>query len=96
MHHFHLKNGSLHVENLSVASLAKKYGTPLYVYSQSTLEDHFDRLDKALKPVDHVICFATKSNSNLSVLRTFAQKGSGFDVTSAGELYRVLKAGANP
>lgn len=96
MHHFHLKNGSLQVEGISVASLAKKHGTPLYIYSQTTLEDHFDRLDKALAPLDHVICFATKSNSNLSVLRTFAKKGSGFDVTSAGELYRVLKAGANP
>lgn len=96
MHHFYQKNRSLYVEGVSVDSLAQKYGTPLYIYSQSTLQDHYDRLDQALKPLDHVICFATKSNSNLSVLRTFAQRGSGFDVTSAGELYRVLKAGANP
>ena len=96
MHHFYLHNGSLQVEGLSISSLAKKHGTPLYIYSQTTLEDHFDRLDQALAPLDHVICFATKSNCNLSVLRTFAKKGSGFDVTSAGELYRVLKAGADP
>lgn len=96
MHHFYQKNGSLFVEGVSVNSLAQKYGTPLYVYSQSTLQDHYDRLDAALEPLDHVICFATKSNSNLSILQTFAQRGSGFDVTSSGELYRVLKAGARP
>ncbi len=96
MHHFKQKKGELFVEDVSVEALSKKYGTPLYIYSAKTLRDHYDRLDRALAPLDHVICFATKSNSNLSVLRLLAKRGSGFDVTSAGELFRVLKAGGTP
>ena len=74
----------------------KKFGTPLYVYSQATLEDHFHKLDRAMKPVNHMVCFAVKANSNLSVLRTLANCGSGFDIVSTGELMRVIKAGGDP
>lgn len=77
-------------------SLAKKYGTPLYVYSQNTLSEHFRRLDEAMREVDHLVCFAVKSNSNQSVLRTLARLGSGFDIVSAGELQRVIAAGGQP
>jgi len=76
--------------------LVKKFGTPLYVYSQATLENHFQKLDRAMSPVDHQIFFAVKSNSNLSVLRTLANCGSGFDIVSVGELMRVIKAGGDP
>ena len=80
----------------SCAALAQKFGTPLYVYSQTTLEDHFQKLDQALAPLDHLVCFAMKANSNLSVMRTLANCGGGFDVVSGGELQRVIAAGGNP
>src|ERR1700678_1759700 len=96
MHDFHYVGNQLFCEGVSVASLAKKFGTPLYVYSQRTLKDHFQKLDSALAPLDHLICFAMKANSNLSVMRALAKLGSGFDVVSAGELERVIAAGGDP
>ncbi len=96
MHQFRYIGNNLFCEGVSVDSLAKKFGTPLYVYSQATLEDHFQKLDRALAPLDHLVCFAMKANSNLSVMRTLANLGSGFDVVSAGELQRVIAAGGDP
>ena len=96
MHQFHYVGNKLSCEGVGLDSLVKKFGTPLYVYSQATLEDHFHKLDRAMKPVDHMVCFAVKANSNLSVLRTLANCGSGFDIVSAGELMRVIKAGGDP
>jgi diaminopimelate decarboxylase len=78
-----------------VEALARKYGTPLFVYSQQTLTDRFQALNSALAEVDHLICFAVKSNSNQSVLRTLANLGGGFDIVSAGELQRVVAAGGD-
>ena len=83
-------------EGVSVESLVRKYGTPLYIYSQNTLADHFGRLDAALADLDHTICFAMKANSNLAVIRTLANLGSGFDIVSGGELKRVIAAGGDP
>jgi diaminopimelate decarboxylase len=96
MHQFHYVGNQLHCEGVGINSLVKKFGTPLYVYSQATLETHFHKLDGAMKPLDHLVCFAVKSNSNLSVLRTLANAGSGFDIVSVGELMRVIKAGGDP
>ena len=96
MHDFHYVGGKLFCEGVSLESLAKKYGTPLYVYSQHTLTDHFQKLDRAMAGVDHLICFAVKSNSNQAVLRTLARLGSGFDIVSGGELERVIAAGGDP
>ena len=96
MHDFQYLNGKLYCEGVSVETLVRKFGTPLYVYSQKTLTDHFQKLDRAMSGVDHLICFATKSNSNLAVLRTLARLGSGFDIVSGGELQRVLAAGGEP
>jgi diaminopimelate decarboxylase len=96
MHDFRYIGNKLFCEGVAVESLAKKFGTPLYVYSQRTLTGHFRRLDAALAPLDHLICFAMKSNSNLSVLRTLVNLGAGFDIVSAGELRRVLAAGGDP
>ena len=93
MHDFRYVGGKLYCEGVSVESLAKKFGTPLYVYSQHTLNNHFQQLDRAMRGVDHLVCFAVKSNSNQSVLRTLANLGSGFDIVSGGELQRVLAAG---
>ena len=95
MHDFRYVGNKLFCERVSIASLVKKYGTPLYVYSQHTLEDHFQKLDSALGSLDHMICYAMKANSNLAVMRTFANLGSGFDVVSEGELRRVIAAGGD-
>ena len=96
MHDFHYRNGKLYCEGVALEALVRKFGTPLYVYSQKTLSDHFRKLDAAMGRLDHLICFATKSNSNLSVLRTLASLGSGFDIVSGGELQRVMAAGGEP
>ena len=95
MHDFHYVEGKLYCERVSVESLAKKFGTPLYIYSQHTLVDHFQKLDRALAPLEHLICFAIKANSNLAVIRTLSDQGSGFDIVSEGELRRVIAAGAD-
>jgi diaminopimelate decarboxylase len=96
MHGFSYKNGSLHCEDVDLASLADEYGTPLYVYSAATILDHYRRLDAALKGVAHEVAYAVKANSNLSVLRLLANEGAGFDIVSGGELFRVIKAGGDP
>ncbi len=96
MHDFKYVGRALQCEDVTVESLAKQFGTPLYVYSEHTLTDHFQKLDRALAPVDHLICYAIKANSNLAVLRTLGRQGSGFDVVSEGELRRVIAAGGDP
>src|SRR4051812_21596384 len=96
MHDFRYAGGELFCEGVSVSSLVKRFGTPLYIYSQKTLTDHFQKLDQALAPLDHLVCFAMKSNSNLAVLRVLADLGSGFDIVSEGELRRVIAAGGDP
>lgn len=96
MHSFRYHQGQLFAENVPLQSLAEKYGTPLYVYSKSTIAGHYTRLDAALTKLDHLICFAVKANSNIAVLNTIAKLGGGFDIVSAGELYRVIKAGGDP
>lgn len=96
MHDFCYVGSSLVCEGVRLESLVKKYGTPLYVYSQNTLTDHFQKLDQALSPLDHLICYAMKANSNQAVMRTLVNLGSGFDVVSEGELRRVVAAGGDP
>ena len=96
MHSFHYQNGSLHCEEVDLNSLADQYGTPAYVYSSSTILDHYRRLDQALGDLHHGIEYAVKANSNLSVLKLLAEEGSGFDIVSGGELRRVIEAGGDP
>jgi diaminopimelate decarboxylase len=96
MHDFRYIGKKLFCEGVAVETLARRFGTPLYVYSQNTLTDHFQKLDRALAPLEHLVCFAMKSNSNLSVLRTIANLGGGFDIVSSGELRRVIAAGGDP
>src|SRR5690606_9530758 len=79
----------------AVETLTKKYGTPLYIYAQQTFTDHFRRLDSALAPLEHTICYAMNANSNLAVIRALANQGSGFDIVSGGELKRVIAAGGD-
>ena len=89
-------NGVLHAEQCSLDQLATQYGTPLYVYSKATFEKHYLDMDKAFGFIDHQICFAVKSNSNIAVLNVLAKLGSGFDIVTGGELARVLAAGGEP
>jgi len=96
MHSFSYQHGKLFCEDVALDGLAKKYGTPLYVYSKQTLTRHYQTLSEALKPLDSQICYAIKANSNLAVLRTLAELGCGFDLVSGGELQRVLAAGGDP
>ena len=96
MHSFHYQNGSLHCEAVDLEALAGQHGTPLYVYSAATIRDHFTRLDAALGELDHMICYAVKANSNLAILDLLQREGSGFDIVSGGELFRVVKAGGQP
>ena len=96
MHDFRYVGSRLVCEGVSVEAMARRYGTPLYVYSSRTLGEHFARLDRALAPVDHLICYAIKANSNLAILRTLEGMGGGFDLVSEGELRRVLAAGGEP
>ena len=93
MHDFDYQNGKLFCEGVDLNELATAYGTPLYVYSQNTIKDNFNRLSSALSDLDHHIAFAVKSNSNLSVLKLLKTIGADFDIVSGGELFRVLKAG---
>lgn len=93
MNHFIYKNNELYAEGVPLRVLAKKYGTPLYVYSSATLRRHIEAYEKAFSKVPHLTCFAAKANSNLSVLSLLGMHGAGADVVSGGELYRALKAG---
>ncbi|MBX9743056.1 MAG: diaminopimelate decarboxylase [Chthoniobacterales bacterium] len=93
MHSFHYSQGKLHAEEVDLEALAAKVGTPTYVYSTATICNHFHSLDRALAPLDRMLCYAVKANSNLAVLRLLAQEGAGFDIVSAGELFKVLQAG---
>ncbi|MGR9105385.1 MAG: diaminopimelate decarboxylase [Gammaproteobacteria bacterium] len=96
MDHFNYRGTTLFAENVPVAEVAQNYGTPCYIYSRATLERHWHAFDRAFGSHPHLICYAVKANSNLAVLNVLARLGSGFDIVSAGELARVLKAGGQP
>ncbi len=79
-------------EDVPLAKLAQRYGTPLYVYSATTIRERLGAFERAFRRFPHTICYSVKSNSNLSILRLLAREGCGFDVVSGGELERVLAA----
>ena len=93
---FPYRGGELHGEGSRLASLAERFGTPLYVYSRAALEGAWRAFDDALAGLSHQVCFAVKANGNLAVLDALARLGSGFDIVSGGELERVLAAGGDP
>lgn len=90
---------TLYCEQIALPALAKRFGTPLYVYSRATIRERYAAFEAAFHDVSHLVCYSVKANSNLSILRLLAKKGCGFDVVSGGELERVLtadrKAGKN-
>lgn len=96
MHHFEYQDNTLFAEDLPVTQLVEEYGTPLYIYSASTLRRHFTAFDSAFEGLDHLTCFSVKANSNLSLLKLLAGMGAGMDIVSGGELYRALAAGVEP
>jgi diaminopimelate decarboxylase len=96
VHSFHYRDGHLFCEDVDLTVAAEKFVTPLYIYSAGTVLDHYTRLDAALAPLDHLICYAVKANSNRAILKLLADAGAGFDIVSGGELFRALKAGADP
>ncbi|MCH2552345.1 MAG: diaminopimelate decarboxylase [Alcanivorax sp.] len=93
---FSYRDGELFAEELPVAQLAERFGTPLYLYSRDALETHYHAFDDAFGEHPHRVCYAVKANSNLAVLQVLAQAGAGFDIVSGGELERVLRAGGEP
>jgi diaminopimelate decarboxylase len=94
--HFEYRGGELHAEDVPLADIARRHGTPTYVYSRATLTRHYRAFDQALTGADHLVCYAVKANSSLAVLQVLAKLGAGFDIVSGGELARVLKAGGDP
>jgi diaminopimelate decarboxylase len=93
MDHFQYQSGSLYAEQVSVSTIAERFGTPCYIYSRATFEQHWRAFDDAFSEMPHLVCYAVKANSNLAVLNILARQGSGFDIVSAGELARVIAAG---
>lgn len=89
-------NGLLHAENVALATIARTYQTPTYVYSRQALTTAFEQFQSGLTGHDHLICFAVKANPSLAILNLFARLGAGFDIVSGGELARVLAAGGDP
>jgi len=93
MDHFLYRDGILHAEDVSLTDIAAQVGTPFYVYSTATLQRHFGLFTEALSGMDHLVCFAVKSNSNLAVLKLLGEMGAGMDVVSGGEYRRAIAAG---
>ena len=96
MHHFQLRNGQLMADDLPVTELAREFGTPLYIYSASTLRRHYEAFDSAFAAIPHLTCFSVKCNPNLGVLGLLRSQGAGADIVSGGELHRCLAAGMDP
>ena len=96
MHYFEYHAGRLFCEQVPLQRIAEEVGTPVYIYSEATLRRHVRVFDEAFQSVPHLICYAVKANSNLNIIRRFAEWGTGFDIVSGGELYRVLRAGGSP
>ncbi|MCG3150478.1 MAG: Diaminopimelate decarboxylase [Verrucomicrobiae bacterium] len=96
MNAFEYHQGELFCERVPLRKLAAKFGTPLYVYSRNHIVGQFAGLDRAFRQIDHLVCYAVKANSNLAIIGELAKAGAGFDIVSAGELYRVVRAGGEP
>lgn len=96
MDYFKYKNGKLFAENADIIRIVDKVGTPAYIYSKATFTEHLRKIQKAFRELDTLVCYSVKACSNINILKFMALAGSGFDVVSGGELYRVLQAGGDP
>ncbi|MFA4991860.1 MAG: diaminopimelate decarboxylase [Candidatus Omnitrophota bacterium] len=95
MHEFGYKRNNLYCEGVELGGLAKRYGTPLYVYSKKTLLDHYRKIKEAFRPMNPLICFSMKANSNLALCKALVKEGAGLDIVSGGELHKALKTGVS-
>jgi diaminopimelate decarboxylase len=86
-------DGELALDGVPLSSIARRFGTPAYVYSRAAIESAFRDFDEGLSGVKHLVCYAVKANSTLAILDVLARLGAGFDIVSGGELARVLAAG---
>lgn len=93
MDHFEYRDGKLFCEDVPVRAIAKKVGTPFYLYSHATFARHFNVFDGAFSQIPHIVCYSLKANPNGALLRIIAKSGGGADIVSGGELYRALGAG---
>lgn len=96
MHYFEYKENELYCEEVKVADIVKKVGTPVYIYSLASAMERFKGFHTALGNIDHLICYSIKANSSLALCHALAKEGCGADIVSGGELYRALKAGFKP
>ena len=96
MNHFRRRSGELYCEAVPLARIAREVGTPTYVYSSATLRRHARVFQRAVRGLDFLACYAVKAAPNLALLALLREEGFGFDIVSGGELYRVLRAGAEP
>lgn len=94
--HLSRRDGTLHLEDVSLTDIAGRFGTPTYVYSRRAIVENYRAYEKAFKSMSPLICYAVKANSNLSILSLLAEEGAGFDIVSMGELQRVIAAGGDP
>jgi len=90
------RDQTLYLEDVPLADIAKRHGTPCYVYSRAALLGRLAAYETAFGDFPHQVCYAMKANGNLTILKTIAEAGAGFDIVSGGELFRVLKAGGDP
>jgi diaminopimelate decarboxylase len=96
MDYFNYKNGRLFAEGVEVEKIAAEVGTPVYIYSKATFLEHLRKIRQAYSRLDTTICYSVKACGNINILKFMAEQGSGFDIVSGGELYRVLQAGGDP
>lgn len=96
MDKFEYRNGQLFCEDVSITDIAKQVGTPAYIYSGNTFIEHYRKIASAFAPVNPIICYSVKCNSNIHICKLLAKEGAGFDIVSGGELFRAIQAGATP
>ena len=96
MDYFSYKNGKLFAEGVEVARIAAEVGTPVYIYSKATFKEHLRKVQAAYSVLDTTVCYSVKACGNINILEFLAEAGSGFDIVSGGELYRVQQAGGDP
>src|SRR5271166_4676397 len=90
------RDQTLYFEDVALADIARREGTPAYVYSRAKILGQFRAYEEAFADTPHRVCYAVKANGNLAILKLLAEAGAGFDIVSGGELFRVLKADADP
>lgn len=93
---FSYSGNDLYCDGVPLADIARRVGTPAYVYSSRLILENYRAYAEAFAGLGHSICYAVKANSNLAILAALARTGAGFDIVSGGELFRVLQAGGDP